>query len=129
MKMFSKLFLTLSLSLMSVSVSAKIYDSFMCYTQVNTVVIFGVLKEMPYVDIHYQRLDKRSVRLPLKVVEYNRATKTIIVYSKFKGKKVVDMKSVSGQGTTDIDLTMFEGTEDTEFSNEDVLCYFGQVQD
>ncbi len=115
--------------LFSTSSFAKIYDSFMCYTHVDTVVLFGILKSPATLRINYFRLDNNPETIDLKVSEYNRSTSTIKASGIYKGKEIIKVESRNGAGIADINLMPFSGTEDVSFKNEEVLCYFGKFED
>lgn len=111
------------------STQAKIYDSFMCYTHVDTVVLFGILKEEPTLRINYYRLDKNPTTIELKVSDYSRNSRTISATGLYKGKEVIKINSRNGRGLADINLMPFPGSEDVSFAQEEVLCYFGKFED
>ena len=115
--------------LFSTSSFAKIYDSFMCYTHVDTVVLFGILKSPSTLRINYFRLDNNPETIDLKVSEYNRSTSTIKASGIYKGKEIIKVESRNGAGIADINLMPFSGTEDVSFKDEEVLCYFGKYED
>jgi len=123
-----KYILLLSL-LFSTSSFAKIYDSFMCYTHVDTVVLFGILKDPGTLRINYFRLDNNPETIDLKISEYNRSTSTIKASGVYKGKEIIKVESRNGAGIADINLMPFSGTEDVSFKDEEVLCYFGKFED
>ncbi len=123
-----KYILLLSL-LFSTSSFAKIHDAFMCYTHVDTVVLFGVLKPQGTLRINYYRLDNNPETIDLKVSEYNRSTSTIKASGIYKGKEVIKIDSRNGAGIADINLMPFSGSEDVSFENEEVLCYFGKFEE
>jgi len=108
---------------------AKIYDAFMCYTQVDMVVLFGVLKPQGTLRINYHRLDQNPTTIDLKVSRYRRSDNSIQAKGLYNGKSVINIKSKGGLGTADIDLTSFPGAEDVSFQNEEVICYFGKFED
>ena len=113
----------------SLSTQARIHDAFMCYTQVDTVVLFGVIKPQGTMRINYFRLEQNPTTIDLKINRYQSSDSTIKASGLYNGKQVVSFKSKNGFGTADIDLTPFAGTEDVSFKNEDVLCYFGKFED
>lgn len=115
--------------LFSASVQAKIYDAFMCYTQVNTVVLFGILKEKGTLRINHYRLDQNPTTIDLKMTRYDRSDSSIIATGEYQGKKLIQINSKGGFGKADIDLTPFPGAEDVSFVDEDILCYFGRFED
>ena len=115
--------------LFSFSLQAKIYDAFMCYTNFDTVVLFGVLKKQGTLRINYYRLDNNPTEISLKVQRYERSDKSIIATGEYQGKEVIRINSANGFGKADIDLTSFLGTEDVSFENEDITCYFGKFED
>ena len=122
-------FLGLLALLFSFSSQAKIYDSFMCYTMVDTVVLFGVLKPQGTLRINYQRLEENPTTIDLKVLNYDRTDYSLNAIGIHNGNHVISIKSQGGVGLADIDLMSFRGTEDVEFNNERVLCYFGKFED
>ena len=107
----------------------KIYDSFMCYTHVNTVVLFGILKEQPTLRLNYYRLDQNPTTIDLKIKKYDRSSRTIEAIGSYQGQDLIHVKSQNGSGVADINLMPFPGSEDVSFENEDVLCYFGKFED
>lgn len=115
--------------LFSVSTQAKILDAFMCYTTVDTVVMFGLLKPKGTLRINYHRLDQNPTTIDLKVSRYDRSDRSIIAYGEHNGQRVISINSKGGFGKADINLKPFAGSEDVEFSQEDVLCYFGKFED
>lgn len=121
--------LVLLLFLFSFTVQAKIYDSFMCYTMVDTVVLFGVLKPQGTMRINYQRLEENPTTIDLKVMDYDRSDYSLNAVGLHNGKQVISIKSQGGVGKADINLMSFRGTEDVEFNDENVLCYFGKFED
>ncbi len=123
-----KYLLLLSLAF-SLSTHAKISDAFMCYTQVDTVVLFGVLKKQGTLRINYFRLEQNPQTIDLKITRYERSDNSIKAVGVYNGKELISIQSKNGFGTADIDLTPFAGTEDVSFKGEDVLCYFGRFED
>jgi hypothetical protein len=121
-----KLIITLLLTTLS---HAQIYNSFMCYTQTDTVVLFGVLKRQATLQISYGRLEQNPTIIDLKMTNYNRQDRTLAGHGVYKGKEVISFESKSGWGHANIDLTGFAGTEDIKFNQEEVLCYFGLFED
>ncbi len=117
------------LILFALPVQAKVYNSFMCYSQTDTVVLFGILTEKPMLQISYGRLENNPTWIDLKVTDYSRQSDSIAAQGLYKGKKMISLQSQNGWGKANIDLTAFPGTENTRFSNEDILCYFGRFQD
>ncbi|MCR9203077.1 MAG: hypothetical protein NXH75_00760 [Halobacteriovoraceae bacterium] len=115
--------------LFSLSTQAKIYDSFMCYTQVDMVVMFGILKNPGTMRINYHRLDKNPTTIELKVKRYDRSDRSIIASGIHNGKEVISINSKGGFGTANINLMPFPGSEDVSFENEGVLCYFGKFEE
>ncbi len=125
-------FLALLALLLSPSTFANkgtIYDAFMCYTQVDMVVLFGILKPEGTLRINYQRLEENPTTIDLKINQYNRSNNIIDAIGLFEGKPIIKVYSQNGFGSADIDLTPFRGTEDVSFNNEDVMCYFGKFED
>lgn len=120
--------LLISLSL-NAAPKGKVYDAFMCYTMVDTVVLFGILKPQGTLRINYQRLDENPTTIDLKVLNYDRSDYSLNAIGLHNGKEVISIKSLGGRGKADINLMAFAGTEDVEFNNEDVLCYFGKFED
>ncbi len=121
--------LILLLSLISFGTKAKIYDAFMCYTMVDTVVLFGILKPQGTLRINYQRLEENPTTIDLKISRYQRSDNSIQAIGVHNGKQVISVNSKGGVGKADINLMSFAGTEDVEFKNEDVLCYFGKFEE
>ena len=113
----------------SFSAQAKIYDAFMCHTQVDMVVLFGILKEEGTLRINYHRLEQNPTTIDLKITKYDRTDSSIIASGVYEGQELISINSKNGFGSASIDLTPFPGSEDVSFSNEDVLCYFGQFED
>ncbi|MCF8059653.1 MAG: hypothetical protein K9K67_10175 [Bacteriovoracaceae bacterium] len=113
----------------STSSYAKIYDAFMCYTTIDTVVLFGVLKTQGTMRINYHRLEQNPTTINLKIKNYNRSGSQIQATGEYGGKEIVKINSANGFGSADIDLTSFAGTEDVSFNNEDLICYFGKFED
>lgn len=107
----------------------RIYDAFMCYTQVDTVVLFGVLKRPGTMRINYFRLEQNPETVELKVDRYERTDNSIKATATYKGEQIVKLQSRGGFGKADINLKPFAGTEDVSFKDEDVLCYFGKFED
>lgn len=120
--------LTLSFSAQAKEKS-RIYDAFMCYTTFDTVVLFGVLKPKGTLRINYHALEQNPTTIDLKVSRYQRSDSSIFVTGEYQGQEVINVRSQGGFGKADIDLRAFPGTENTEFSNEDVICYFGKFED
>ena len=114
---------------LSNTVFGKIYDSFMCYTHVNTVVLFGILKEEPTLRLNHYRLDQNPTTIDLKIKTYDRSTRTIEAIGSHNGQDLIHVRSQNGSGDADINLMPFPGSEDVSFENEDVLCYFGKFED
>ncbi len=108
---------------------AKIHDSFMCYTHVDTVVLFGILKKEPTLRINYYRLDQNPTTIELKVNRYDRSDYSLDAVGTYQGRDIIHVRSLHGSGVADIDLTSFAGSEDVSFENEDVLCYFGKFEE
>lgn len=134
MKITMKSFFILTTLLINLSLSAKnikgtVYDAFMCYTMVDTVVLFGVLRLQGTLRINYQRLEENPTTIDLKVLNYDRSDYSLNAVGLHQGKQVISLKSRGGRGKADINLMSFAGTEDVEFNNEDVLCYFGKFED
>lgn len=128
MKILSVFFLFSFLSVQSFA-AGKVYDAFMCYTMGDTVVLFGLLKPQGTMRINYHRLDQNPTTIDLKVSRYQRSDSSIEAKGVYNGKEVISLSSKGGFGKADINLTSFSGTEDVEFLNEDVLCYFGKFED
>ena len=115
--------------LFSFSTQAKIYDALMCYTTFDTVVLFGILKPKGTLRINYHALENNPTTIDLKVSRYQRSDRSIFITGEYQGKEVINVRSQGGFGKADIDLRPFAGTENTEFHNEDILCYFGKFED
>lgn len=113
----------------SLSTQAKIYDSFMCHSQVDMVVMFGILKNPGTLRINYHRLDQNPTTIDLKVQRYDRSDRSIIASGVYNGQEVIKINSKGGFGTANINLTPFPGSEDVSFENEGILCYFGKFED
>lgn len=123
-----KLLITLTL-LFSTSTFAKIHDAFMCYTQVDTVVLFGILKEQGTLRINYHRLENNPETIDLKIKTYTRNGYELEAKGEYNGQELITIESQNGFGTANINLMPFRGTEDVSFTNEDILCYFGKFEE
>lgn len=113
----------------SLSTQAKIHDAFMCYTHIDTVVLFGILKNPGTLRINYFRLEQNPQTIDLKISRYERSDNSISATGVYNGVELVKIKSQNGLGTADINLMPFAGTEDVSFKGEDVLCYFGKFEE
>ncbi len=122
-------YLALLSLLFTTSAFAKIHDSFMCYTHVDTVVLFGILKENGTMRINYQRLEQNPETIDLKIKNYTRNGYSLEAIGEYNGQELISIRSKNGFGTADINLMPFRGTEDVSFTNEDVLCYFGKFEE
>lgn len=115
--------------LFSLQTQAKIYDAFMCYTRIDTVVLFGVLKPSGTLRINYQRLEQNPTTIDLKIKNYTRNGNVIDAVGSYKGQNLIQIRSNNGIGSASINLKPFAGTEDVSFTNEEVLCYFGKFEE
>jgi|GEM_PF-3229417 len=122
-------YLLLLILTFSFSIQAKIHDAFMCYTQVDTVVLFGLLKNPGTMRINYFRLEQNPTTIDLKISRYERSDNSIEAIGVYNGQELISLKSKNGFGTADINLKPFAGTEDVSFKGEDVLCYFGKFEE
>jgi len=124
-------FIKITLLFLSISSfsHAKIHDAFMCYTDVDTVVLFGILKDHPTLRINYFRLDKNPTTIDLKVHEYSRESSIIKATGLLQNKDIIQIYSEQGMGHAKIDLTPFSGTEDISFDNEEIRCHFGKFEE
>ena len=87
-----KYLLLLSLAF-SLSTHAKISDAFMCYTQVDTVVLFGVLKKQGTLRINYFRLEQNPQTIDLKITRYERSDNSIKAVGVYNGKELISIQS------------------------------------
>lgn len=123
-----KYFLTL-LILFSFNLNAQIYDSFMCYTEREMVVIHGILTPVPTVTFHYQPLEQNPIRFRAKIHGFDRSTGLISVSVKDNNGLMMDLKAQSQMGHVDLDLRPYCSNDRGLFEYEKVICFFGYYED
>jgi len=123
---------TLFLIMLSLQASAKIYDSFICYTRKDMAVIHGIVGDLPQlstIQIHYQRLAQNPSVIRASVEEFDRVNKSLYVTAKNAGQLFLELDMKAGQAILNLDLDSFSGTQGVIFEDAPADCYFGYVED
>jgi hypothetical protein len=116
----------------SLQASARIYDSFICYTRKDMAVIHGIVGEfaqLSTVQIHYQKLVQNPLVVNASVEEFDRVNKSLYVTAKNAGQLFLELDMKSGQAVLNLDLESFQGGEGVIFKDAFADCYFGYVED
>lgn len=131
--MLRKIIVILSFVL-TISAQAKIYDSFMCYTQTDMAVIHGTMGDfssLSKVTIHYQRLNQNPLELPLNITLFDRQKNVAeaVTIDRETDKTILKVSIFGNTGRIYLDLRDFAGGEDILFDEDGAMCYFGYVQE
>ncbi len=131
--MLKKTMIVLSFLFIS-SIQAKVFDSFICYTERDMAVIYGIKQDImshSSMNVHYGKLETNPLVMPLNITKFDRVNSTAEATSvdPETGNTILKISIQGMMGLVYLDLRDFAGSEETLFEEVDAMCYFGYVQD
>ena len=109
--------------------ATTIYDSFICYTQKEMVVIHGILTPVPSVSFSYQPLNQNPTQFIANIKMFNRETGEITVSVSDNDGIIMSLNSTGQMGSVDLDLRSYCSNDRGLFEQERTLCFFGYYED
>jgi hypothetical protein len=120
--------------LSSLTLQAKVYESFICYTQQDMAVIYGIKQDVmshSSLNVHYSKLENNPLVMPLNITQFNHEQHLAeaVSVNPDSGTTILKIRIEGMQGRVYLDLREFAGTEDVLMEDELAMCYFGYLQD
>ena len=129
-----KKLLVLIFCMWAMLLDAKMYESFICHTQTDMAVIYGIKQDVmshSSMNIYYGRLNDNPLVMPLNITQFDHSghRAEAVSINPDTGTTIMKIRIEGMQGLVYLDLREFAGTENILMEDEPAMCYFGYLED